>query len=78
LFATFLTAGAFGFAAVAFVVLVAATFFAPAFTDAAGFFALAADERAGAGLAALTGLALVAEFLTVFLVVAMDRSTIGS
>jgi hypothetical protein len=79
LFATFFATGVFDLAAVALVDLVATGFFvaglAAGFTGFAGFFPLAADERAGADLA---GLAFVAEFLMVFLVVAMDRSTIGS
>ncbi|MBM3365671.1 MAG: hypothetical protein FJY48_08180 [Betaproteobacteria bacterium] len=47
---------------------------AAALTDFAGFLAAAAAPRALATLV----LSLVAEFFTVFLLVAMDRSTLGS
>lgn len=69
LFTGFLAAAALGFTVEAFL----AGLLAAALTDLAGFF-VAAEARVAVALA----LSLVAEFFTVFLLVAMDRSTLGS
>jgi hypothetical protein len=69
LFAGFFAAADFGLTVAAFL----AGLLAAALTGLAGFF-VAAEVRVVAALA----LSLVAEFFTVFLLVAMDRSTLGS
>jgi hypothetical protein len=69
LFAGFLVAADFGFTVAAFL----AGLLAAALTGLAGFFG-AAEARVAVALA----LSLDAEFFTVFLLVAMDRSTLGS
>lgn len=68
LFATFFAGADFGFTVAAFL----AGLLAAAFTGLAGFFG-AAEARVVA-----LALSLDAEFFTVFLLVAMDRSTLGS
>jgi hypothetical protein len=69
LFAGFLVAADFGLTVAAFL----AGLLAAALTGLAGFFG-AAEARVAVALA----LSLDAEFFTVFLLVAMDRSTLGS
>lgn len=68
LFAGFFAGADFGFTVAAFL----AGLLAAAFTGLAGFFG-AAEARVAA-----LALSLDAEFFTVFLLVAMDRSTLGS
>lgn len=69
LFAGFLAATGFGLTVAAFL----AGLLAAAFTGLAGFL-VAAEARVAVALA----FSLVVEFFTVFLLVAMDRSTLGS